>query len=44
MKKKNKILKLYKTGMSKRAIGLKVGVHRSYVQKIIKEAWKKLPL
>jgi transposase len=37
MKKKNKILKLWKTGMSKRAIGLKVGVHRSYVQKIIKQ-------
>jgi len=36
MKKKNKILKLWKSGMSKRAIGLKVGVHRSYVQKVIK--------
>jgi transposase len=38
MKKKNKILKLWKSGMSKRAIGLKVGVHRSYVQKIIRGA------
>lgn len=37
MKKKNKILKLWKTGMSKRAISLKVGVQRSYVQKVIKE-------
>jgi transposase len=37
MKKKNKILKLWKTGMSKRGISLKVGVHRSYVQKIIKQ-------
>lgn len=37
MKKKTRILKLYKTGMSKRAISLKVGVHRSYVQKIIKQ-------
>lgn len=38
MKKKNKILKLWKTGMSKRAIGIKVGVQRSYVQKIIKQS------
>lgn len=38
MKKKNKILKLWKSGVrSKRAISLKVGVHRSYVQKIIKQ-------
>lgn len=38
MKKKNKILKLWNNGLkSKRAIGLKVGVARSYVQKIIKQ-------
>ena len=37
MKKKTKILKLWKAGMSKRAISLKVGVQRSYVQKIIKQ-------
>jgi transposase len=43
MKKKNKILKLWKSGMSKRAIGLKVGVHRSYVQKIIKQLSHETP-
>ena len=37
MKTKTRILKLWKAGMSKRAIGIKVGVHRSYVQKIIKQ-------
>ncbi len=38
MKKKTKILKLYKQGMSKRAISLKVEVSRSYVVKIIKQS------
>jgi len=37
MKKKNKILKLWKAGMSKKAISKKVGCQRSYVQKIIKQ-------
>jgi hypothetical protein len=38
MKKKTHILKLWQKGMSKRAISLKVGCQRSYVQKIIKQA------
>lgn len=39
MKKKNKILKLWKNGLkSKRAISKKVGVSRSYVCKIIKQS------
>ena len=37
MKKKNKILRLWKTGMSKRSIGLRVKVSRQYVQKVIKQ-------
>lgn len=37
MKLKNKILKYWKAGMSKRAISLKVGCQRSYVQNIIKQ-------
>jgi biotin operon repressor len=38
MKKKTEILKLWKGGLrSKRAISLKVGVSRSYVQKVIKK-------
>ena len=38
MKLKTRILKLWAKGMSKRAISIKVGCHRSYVQKVIKES------
>jgi hypothetical protein len=37
MKKKTRILKLWKTGMSKRSISKKVGCSRQYVQQIIKQ-------
>jgi transposase len=40
MKKKTRILKLWKTGMSKRAISKKVEVSRSYVCKIINQQTK----
>lgn len=38
MKKKNKILELWKTGMSKRAIAIKVGCSRAYVYEVLIEA------
>lgn len=37
MKKKNKIIKLYKQGKSKLGISKKVGVSRTYVYKALKQ-------